>query len=154
MNILFYGNCQLRAILKTLNLSHNYNIFIFQCWRDHIDQQYFTDIIKKCDIIITQSISDNYRNVDYLSTLYIKQHKKSNCKLIIFDSCYFDFYYFDLTYKKFNNSILHDSIGYHYNKMIECYNNEHSIDYYIDNFVNNLDFSFIRFLFFNLVYFK
>jgi hypothetical protein len=25
------------------------------------------------------------------------------------------------------------------NKMIECYNNEHSIDYYINNFVNNLD---------------
>jgi len=28
--------------------------------------------------------------------------------------------------------------------MIECYNNEHSIDYYIDNFVNNLDLKSIE----------
>jgi hypothetical protein len=139
MNILFYGNCQLYAVLKTLNLSNNYNIFHIECFQEHIDEQYFTDIIKKCDVIITQSICDNYRNVDYLSTTYINHHKKSNCKLIIFDSCYFDFYYFDLTYKTFNNETLHVPSDYHYNKMIECYNNGYSPEYYINNFVNNLD---------------
>ena len=70
---------------------------------------------------------------------YIKQHKKPDCKLIIFDSCHFDFYYFDLTYKMFNNDVLHKPIDYHYNKMIECYNNNKSIEYYITHFVNNLD---------------
>ena len=125
MNILFYGNCQLFAILKTLNLSHTYNIFHIECWRGYIDQQYFTDIIKNSDVIITQSICDNYRNVEYLCTTYIIQHKYPNCKLIIFDSCYFNFYYFDLTYKMFNNDILHLPIDYHYNKMIECYCNGH-----------------------------
>ena len=30
-------------------------------------------------------------------------------------------------------------IDYHYNKMIECYNNNNSIEYYISHFVNNLD---------------
>jgi hypothetical protein len=139
MNILFYGNCQLNAILKTLNLSDNYNIFYIECFhKDIVDQQYFTNIIKKCDIIITQSINDNYRNVEYLSTQYIKEHKKSICKLIIFDSCYFNFYYYDLTYKIFNNDVLHIPVDYHYNKMIECYNNGHSIEYYINKFVNNL----------------
>ena len=31
MNILFYGNCQLFAILKTLNLSEYYNVFHVEC---------------------------------------------------------------------------------------------------------------------------
>jgi hypothetical protein len=138
MDILFYGNCQLYAILKILNLSNRYNIFHIECWKEDIDKQYFTNIINKCNIIITQPIQDQYRDVDYLSTSYIIKHKKSDCKLIIFDSCYFNFYYFDLTHKKFNNNILHKPCFCHYNKMIECYNNNKSIEYYISNFVNNL----------------
>ena len=138
-NILFYGNCQLFSILKTLNLSNGYTIFHIECWQENIDKEYFTDIIKSCNVIITQPINDNYRDVEYLSTSYINQYKNSDCKLIICDSCHFNFYYFDLTYKFFNNDILHKPIDYHYNKMIECYNNGYSIEYYINNFVNNLD---------------
>jgi hypothetical protein len=139
INILFYGNCQLFAILKTLNLSNNYNIFHVECWKEEIKKENFTEIINNCDIIITQIINDNYRDVDYLSTSYIKQYKKPDCKLIIFDSCYFNFYYFDLTYKMFNNDVLHKPIDYHYNKMIECYINGQPPEYYIDNIVNNLN---------------
>lgn len=139
MNILFYGNCQVYAVLKTLNLSNTYNIFHIECWKKTIDKEYFTDIIKKCDIIITQPINDNYRDVDYLSTSFIIKNKNTDCKLIIFDSCYFNFYYFDLTYKMFNNELLRKPIDYHYNKMIECYTNNNSIEYYITHFVNNLD---------------
>ncbi len=138
INILFYGNCQLGCILHTLNLSKNYNIFHLECCRD-INKDYFTDIIMKCDIIITQPINDNYRDVDYLSTNYIIKHKQSNCKLIICDSCYFNFYYFDLTYKYFNNELLHKPIDYHYNNMINCYNQKLSIDHYITNFIDNMD---------------
>jgi hypothetical protein len=139
MNILFYGNCQLFAILKTLNLSEYYNVFHVECWRQDINQEYFTSIIKKCNFIITQPINDNYKDKEYLSTSYIIQNKNPDCKIIIFDSCRFDFYYFDLTYKFFNKNILNKPIDYHYHKMIECYKNNHSIEYYIDNFVNNLD---------------
>ena len=42
----------------------------------------------------------------------------------------------DLTYKLFNNDVLHKPIDYHYNKMIECYNNDNSIEYYITQFVS------------------
>jgi len=139
MNILFYGNCQTFAALKTLNLSQDYNIFHIECWKNDISKEYFTDVVKKCNIIITQAINDNYRNVDYLSTNYIKENKQVDCKLIIFDSCYFNFYYFDLSYKMFKNEILNKPIDYHYDNMIECYNNNNSIEYYITNFVNNLD---------------
>ena len=138
-NILFYGNCQLYSCLKTLNLSGDYNISLVECWTDEINKEYFTDLIINSDIIITQSINDNYRDVDYLSTSYIQKFKKPDCKIIIFDSCYFDFYYFDLTYKMVGNDVLHKPIDYHYNKMIECYNNNMSIEHYIDNYVNNLD---------------
>ena len=140
-NILFYGNCQLYAILNTLNLPPGcgYNIIHIACYREDISKQDFTDIINKCDIIITQNMNENYRSVDYLCTSYVKQHKKPECKLIIFDSCYFDFYYFDLTYKKTDNGILSQPIDYHYNNMIECYQGGYSKEYYINNFVNNLD---------------
>ena len=139
MNILFYGNCQSFSIFKTLNLSSKYNITHISCWKENMDKKEFTDIINKCNVIITQPINDAYRDVDYLSTSYIIKNKKPDCKLIIFDSCHFDFYYFDLTYKHFNNDVLHKPSDYHYHKMIECYNNNHSIEYYVTNFVNNLD---------------
>lgn len=138
MNVLFYGNCQAFAVLKTLNLDNTYNIFHIECWKENIDKDYFTDIIKKCELIITQPINNNYRDVDYLSTSYIIKNKNPSCKLIIFDSCHFNFYYFDLTYKWFNNDVLHKPSDYHYNTMLECYNNNHTVDYYITNFVNNI----------------
>jgi hypothetical protein len=139
MKILFYGNCQLYAILKTLNLSNDYDIIHIECWKDDINEEYFTNVINSCDIIITQCINDNYRDVKYLSTNYIKQHKNNNCKLILIDSCHFNFYYFDSTYKIINKNLIRKPIDYHYNKMIECYKNNKSIEYYIDNFVNNID---------------
>jgi len=141
INILFYGNCQLYAVEKTLNLSpKKFKTFTIMCWLGEIDKNYFTDIIKTCDIIITQPINDNYRDVDYLSTSYIINNAKQNCKIIIFDSCYFNFYYFDLTYKMFNDKMLNKPIDYHYYKMMECYNDDLPIEHYIDNYANNIDF--------------
>jgi hypothetical protein len=114
--------------------------FYIECYNTDINKEDFTNIIKKCDIIITQPIKDNYRNLEYLSTIYVKHHAKPGCKIILVDSCYFNFYYFDLTYKNFKNQPLHKPCDYHYNNMIECYNNGLSKEYYIDNVVNNIDF--------------
>lgn len=139
VNVLFYGNCQVYAILKILNLPKKYNLFHIECWKNNIDEEYFRNTIINSDIIITQPIKDNYRDVNYLSTSYIIKHKNNNCILLLFDSCYFNFYYFDLTYKNFNNNLLRKPIDYHYNKMIECYNNNNSIEHYITKYVNNLD---------------
>ena len=136
MYILFYGNCQSKAICKTLNLDE-INMFNIECYKTDISKKCFDEMILKCDLIITQPICDNYRNKDYLSTSYIIKNARKNCKIIIFDSCYFDFYYFDLTYKKINDKPLGKPSDYHYNKMIECYKDNKSINYYIDNYVNN-----------------
>jgi hypothetical protein len=116
-----------------------YKIFNIPCFTITLSKVEFTDIIKKCDIIVTQPINDNYLGVDYLSTNYIINNANTNCKIIIFDSCYFNFYHFDLTYKTFNHNILHDPIDYHYNNMIDCYLNNYSEKHYIQNYVNNED---------------
>lgn len=139
-NVLFFGNCQANAIYVTMNLSPLiYNVFSVPCWTIDKSKNEFTEIIKNCDIIVTQSINDNYRDLDYLSTNYIKNNKKTDCKLVILDSLHFDFYYFDLTYKTFNNDVLHVPIDYHYNYMIDCYIKRYTEEYYINNFVNNLN---------------
>jgi hypothetical protein len=136
--VLFYGNCQATAVLFTLNLPKtSYIVHNIPCWTTDQNKDSFTAIIKNCDIIITQPINDNYRDVDYLSTSYIINNSKKDCKIIIFDSCHFDFYYFDLTYKYINGTILQKPIDYHYNEMINCYHNNVSIDNYINNYINN-----------------
>ena len=139
--ILFYGNCQLKAVKNTLKLSYQkYNIINILCYETDITKEFFIEIIKNCDIIITQSIKDDYRGLDYLSTQFIINNYNKTSKIIIVDSCYFNFYYFDLTYKNINNEVLHLPIDYHYNKMFECYKNKLSVDYYVENVVRNDNF--------------
>lgn len=135
VNVLFYGGCQADAVLQVLNLNDTYNTFWIRCKRTNLDKESFTKIISECDIIITQPIKDDYRGVDYLSTSYIIQHKKPECKVIIFDSCYFNFYYFDT----FHDDEFIPTMAYQYKTMIECFKNGHSAEYYINNFVNNFD---------------
>lgn len=139
VNILFYGNCQLEAVLKTLNLPTNHKACLIECFSTDINKEEFTNIIKNCDIIITQPVEDNYRNTDYLSTSYVVNNSKNTCKILFFNNCHFDFYYFDLTYKKWNDSFFDKPNMYHYNKMIECYNNNLSANYYVNKFIHNTE---------------
>ena len=138
-NILFYGNCQCNAIKLILNLPSYYKIFTIECFSTNIESDEFTNIIKKSDIIITQPIIDNYRNKDYLSTKYIINNKNNNCKIILFNPFYFNFYYFDLTYKKINdNELLKVPIDYHYNDMITSYKLKLPIEKYFEYYVDNI----------------
>ena len=138
INILFFGNCQTGSIKHILNLDENkYNIHNIVCHSTDIKKDNFFEIIIKCDIIITQPISDNYREKDYLNTNFIIKNIKKDCKLIIFPSCYFTFYYPDLKYFKYNNKLLREPLDYHYDFMIQCYKKNISIENYISNFINN-----------------
>ena len=135
--ILFFGNCQSRAIRDCLNLNKSYITHIEACHLSTLNKIEFTTLIKEQDIIITQSIAQNYRNLDYLNTTYIVNN--TNGIVIIFNSCYFDFYYPDLKYIKHNNEILHAPIDYHYQYMIDHYKRGDTIQNYLDNCVNNPD---------------
>jgi len=140
MNVLFYGNCQLYGIMKTLNLPDKIiNCKYLDCYMSDFSNDYFKKVVSNSSIIITQPINDNYRNKDYLSTTFILENASSLCKIIIVDSLYFNFYYFDLTYTFFNDKLLQSPIDYHYNKMMECYKNGYDIKYYQDNYLNNKD---------------
>jgi hypothetical protein len=137
-NILFYGNCQVGAISDIMKKTlKNYKITIILCWLENIDKNYFLDKIRESDIIITQPINQNYRNTDYLDTGYILKNAKPKTKIIIFPSLYFNFYYFDLTYKILNdNDILRNPSDYHYNIIINNYNENNNM---IINNINNID---------------
>jgi hypothetical protein len=138
--VLFYGNCQTEAIKSVINLNKNeFNYYTVICFSTVLTNEEFDVIIKQCDIIITQPIVNNYRNKPYLSTEYIINNCKKDCKIILFNSCYFDFYYFDLTYTIFKGDTLHKPVDYHYNELINCYKNKLPIEYYLENFVNNVD---------------
>lgn len=135
--ILFFGNCQTGAVLKCLNLNKSYITRHEICWLLTLNKKEFTTLIKEQDIIITQPIEENYKNLDYLNTKYIINN--TNGIVIIFNSCYFNFYYPDLKYIKHNNDILHEPNDYHYQYMIDYYKRGDTIQNYIDKCVNNPD---------------
>lgn len=137
MKILFYGNCQLFVLKNVLNLSNKYLTRNIECFSTNISQEDFNTLLKTSDVIITQPISKNYRDLIYLSTEYIIQHCNPSCKIIIFDSCYFNFYYFDLTYKTINGELLRNPSDYHYNELINCYKNNMPSEHYIEQIINN-----------------
>jgi hypothetical protein len=140
MNILFYGNCQCGALNLILNFNSKLNNVVYiPCHRTTISEQQFKKIINDSDIIITQPIKDNYRNLNHLSTSFITLNKKKECKLIIFNSIYFSFYYFDQTYIHLKEQVLHYPADYHNNYMIDYYKQKKSINEYISDIVNNID---------------
>ena len=83
INILLYGNSQIQAIKEILNLpSDVYHLFMIFISTEKGD---FLHILQTCDIIITQPMDNGYRGIDYLTS-----HCKQNAKIIIFDTCFFD----------------------------------------------------------------
>ncbi len=140
--ILFYGNCQSGAIRGLMsNVLKEYNVINVACWSDKINKEEFTLQIKSADVIITQPINENYRNTDYLHTEYLLKNSKSEAIIIIFPSLYFNFYYFDYNYKYLSNKVMiEEPSHYHYHGLIECYQKNKSVEYFIENYVNNINY--------------
>jgi len=147
-NVLFYGNCQICALQMILNLNINeYNIIVIECYNTNITKIELDNVLKNIDIVIMQTTVDNYRNKEYLSSNYLINNSNNTCKIIFFDNCYFNFYYFDTTiHPKFskdenkeNNDFLWEPSLNHYSSFLQCYNNDNSNskDFYIKNYINN-----------------
>lgn len=132
-NILFYGNCQLEKIKDILCLpSTSYNINYIFCFNTTLSDLEFDKILKDSDIIITQPIEDNYRDMYYLSSNYIVNKCNPNSVIIFVNNCHLDFYYFDLIYNKFNTDYCHKN-------MIDCIQNKYDYTYYQQNYIENKD---------------
>lgn len=138
MDILFYGNCQCDALRSVLNLDDTYIKHSIECFTTNIYENDFLDIIRKCNIIIIQPVSDNYRDKHYLSTTFIIENCKPDCKIILFNSCYFNFYYFNTSYKVINGVQLKTPHDYHYNDLITCYKLNLPLEKYFEYYVDNI----------------
>jgi Polysaccharide biosynthesis enzyme WcbI len=139
MKILYYGNCQPGGIKSLLRLKSDWIETQIVCYSTEISKEDFTNFIKESNVIIMQPIADNYRNKDYLSTNYVINNCNKDCKIIIFDSCYFNFYYFDYNYKIIDYTVSQNPLHYHHQSMIDSYINRKSVNYYIENYVENYD---------------
>jgi hypothetical protein len=137
--LLLYGNCQVGSLNEIFKKSFfDYEIDIVLCWLDDINKDKFLNKIKEADIIITQPIHKGYKNLDYLHTEYILENSKETAKIYIFPSLYFNFYYFDLSYKTLQNGeLLREPSDYHYTSLIKCFQENKSINYYLEEIVNN-----------------
>jgi hypothetical protein len=140
--VLFYGTCQSQGIKDVLNLSNDdYIQYHIQCYNTDISKEALDNILNICDIIITQPIPDNYRDVDYLSTTYLINNCKKDCMIVIYQRQYFNFYYYDTIYYTIDNNVLHEPNDYHYQEMINYYKknseNENLIKGFIKDIVSN-----------------
>ena len=134
INILFYGNCQMTAIQKTLNLNKfKYNETIIECFDTELTEEEFTLCINISDIIIMNLVEDNYRNKKYLSTTHVIYHSQKGCKIIILNNFYFHFYYFDSKMISTKGELN----PYHHLNLYECCKNNETADLYINNYINN-----------------
>ena len=135
--ILFYGNCQTNAIMATLNLSRTkYITKQIECHTTDVDGPTFLKYIKVSDVIVTQPINDNYREKHYLSTSFIIENARPTTRIIIFDSCYFNFYHFDSISKEIYPLQFH----YHYKTIFHSIINNVSSKECFMRTVNNYDF--------------
>lgn len=131
-NILFYGNCQLGNIKDIMCLPSGYfNVTYIPCFTTSLTDLEFDSILKQSDIVVTQPIHDNYRDMYYLASNYVVNKCKENAIIIFVNNCHFHFYYFDLTYSK-SNKYVHISI-------IDCNNNDKDVDYYKNVYIENND---------------
>jgi len=136
-NILFYGNCQLEPIKEFILFNcKNYNVTLIECFSTTLSDIEFDAIIKKSDIIITQPICENYRNMYYLSSNYVVNKCNPNCKIIFINNLYFDFYYINTTYNKNNINKLY----YDFHDIKEGFNKKIKIYYILKNYINNINY--------------
>jgi hypothetical protein len=143
--ILFYGNCQTSAILGIMkDIFKKVKVKHIPCYLVDIEEDEFLSIILQSTIIITQPIQDNYRDKPFLSTSFIVKNARKESKIIIFPSCWFEFYHFDLSYQWVHGEILKLPIDYHYLSIIDCYRHQKSFDDYYQEWYLKEDYDSIH----------
>jgi hypothetical protein len=143
LNVLFYGNCQLGSIKDFILFdknNYNVNITYIECFSTTLSDSEFDSVIKNNDIIITQPICDNYRNMYYLSSNYIVNKCNPNCKIIFINNLYFDFYYINTSYSKDNTNINCNNLCYEFHDIKEAFDKKIKIYYVLKNYINNINY--------------
>ena len=147
-NILFYGSCQCINLYLDDNYGKsflresfkNFNVKSIYCYSTDISEEEFNKIVRSSDIIITQPISENYRNKNYLSLKYILENIKDDCKVIIFPPLDFDLYFFDCGHLTVNDKLINLPTDIHLKTLFKYYSEGRSIQNFLDECFYNDDF--------------
>lgn len=138
--ILIYGNCQTQAINGIVS-SDYYDLEQITCHTTDINEYTFKNKIQSADVIITQPISDDYRETKHLSLKFILDTAKVNSKIIVFPSLFGGCYYPDVIYHKdLSGNKVETPCDYHYRTMIKYFLENKSQNQFMDEIVNNENF--------------
>jgi len=134
--VLFLGNCQISAVAHILNLDHN--LFDVSVISIHLpsEQEVILRSIKDSDIIITQRIRSSY---GYASTKEVLINKQEQAKIIIFNSCFMKFYYFDTQYLVVDKKLIERPTAYHHKSVIDNYKSSKTTQECINQYICNKD---------------
>lgn len=135
INVLFIGNCQTSAVRQLVNLNNEiyrhsyvpvYNKVIDPCLKSWINNS---------DIIVSQPIFDDDSDA---SLVQIIKHKRPDTILILFPSCYMQFYYPDMDYLFIEDVKIISPSEYHYNSVVDAYRAGLTITDCIDKIIDNM----------------
>jgi hypothetical protein len=123
----------MESISNMIIPSEKYKIHNLKCWETEISQIEFINLIKNMDLIVMQSIENDYRDKTYLSSTYIINNSNATTEFIIITNLYFPYYYFD-SYIDNTSTYL-----YEYKHLKECKSNKNKskIDFLKDVLFNN-----------------
>lgn len=127
--ILFYGNCQTQALTQFIQ-NTNYDLEFIECFTTDISRHEMLNSINSSDIIITQPISDYYRDLDYLSIKFLYENKKDDTQFIVFPSLFCGVYFPDLIIEN------KPPCDYHYTNLKNYFTNKKTPTEFISECVN------------------
>ena len=136
MRVWFYGNCQTVSLYSMFlggRIRPGVEFKAQPCWTRPPSKVDFTRCIHEADVIVTQPIKDGYGGTDYTNTSYILEQAAGK-KVIILNSCHFDFYYPDLQYLAEV-----EEPAYHHQRLINYYKEGRTPASFIAEVVENED---------------
>lgn len=142
--VLFFGNCQPDVLRWILNLPVEYNCkYIPVHWDTVVSEEYLKETVQKSDVIICQPVKDGYRGFSHLNTKFILDNKRDETVMIIFNSCFFKFYFFDHISNIEKNGVSRKLV-YDRKYMVEYYKQGKSPEDYIADCIEDPDFKSVE----------
>lgn len=92
ISVYIHGNCQSYVIAKLLEgTCPDWLISFFEVHADPIMERHseYRELIRTADIIVSQPIHDNYRNVEDLALSWIRAEAKRSCEIVVIPSAHF-----------------------------------------------------------------
>lgn len=138
MKILFYGNCQCLSMSRIIVDTDDVKTYGLECFtKVALRKEYVLSLFRMADVIVTQPIRDGYRGLDYLSTNDVFRLKRPSCRVILFNSLFFRYYYPDMKYVRIDGTTADKPALYHHTQLIEYVKQGKTKDQFMNEIVLN-----------------